>query len=68
MWADIYAPRTDADLAPSKKRVEKVREWLQAALYGYSSDTPQYLRTNRSAMDKVRKYKVHSHMFRMRYG
>lgn len=58
MWADVYAPKNEADLAPNKKKVTKVKEWIQEALHGCPSDAPEHFRSNRSATDKVRKYKV----------
>ena len=58
MWADAYPPETESDLAPGKQRIAKVKQWMTEALYGFAPDAPQYMRENKTAVDKIRKYRV----------
>lgn len=58
MWADIYLPKTETDLAPGKARITKVKNWLHEALYGCPVDAPEEARKNQAATDKIRKYRV----------
>lgn len=58
MWADIYPPATETDLAPGKARITKVKNWLHEALYGCLPDTPAYIQMNKAATEKVKKYRV----------
>ncbi|OWZ74153.1 hypothetical protein AYX14_00374 [Cryptococcus neoformans] len=54
MWTDLYAPTLEADLAPGKARIQKVKGWLHESLYGYPPDVrPPPLPTR----DKLRKYR-----------
>ncbi|KIY34336.1 cell cycle checkpoint protein [Cryptococcus gattii E566] len=54
MWTDLYAPTLEADLAPGKARIQKVKAWLHESLYGYPPDVqPPPLSTR----DKLRKYR-----------
>ncbi|WVR05388.1 hypothetical protein IAU60_002402 [Kwoniella sp. DSM 27419] len=55
MWTELYAPQTQAELAPGKARILRVRNWLHESLYGYPFDaSPPPPGVNR---DKIRKYK-----------
>ncbi|WVQ98933.1 hypothetical protein IAU59_006065 [Kwoniella sp. CBS 9459] len=55
MWSELYAPKSESELAPGKARIQKVKSWLHESLYGYPFDVPEPPRgVNR---DKVRKYK-----------
>ncbi|WVW82874.1 hypothetical protein I302_104886 [Kwoniella bestiolae CBS 10118] len=55
MWTDLYAPTTEAELAPGKARIAKVKNWLHESLFGYPFDVPPPPgNVNR---DKLRKYK-----------
>ncbi|WVF71982.1 hypothetical protein IAT40_006793 [Kwoniella sp. CBS 6097] len=55
MWTELYAPKSESELAPGKARIQKVKNWLHESLYGYPFDTPAPPKgVNR---DKIRKYK-----------
>ncbi|WWC89761.1 uncharacterized protein L201_004687 [Kwoniella dendrophila CBS 6074] len=55
MWTELYAPISEAELAPGKARIQKVKNWLHESLYGYSSEVIAPPRSMN--IDKIRKYK-----------
>ncbi|OCF36625.1 hypothetical protein I316_01877 [Kwoniella heveanensis BCC8398] len=55
MWTELYAPKSETELAPGKARIQRVKNWLHESLYGCPFDAPAPPRgVNR---DKIRKYK-----------
>lgn len=57
MWCDAYAPTTTSDLAPSKTRVQSVRNWLEEALYGRPGSVDPDISFSQLARDRIRKYR-----------
>ncbi|ORY20600.1 Rad17 cell cycle checkpoint protein-domain-containing protein [Naematelia encephala] len=58
MWTELYAPTTEAELAPGKKRIERVRNWLHEALYGHpQGNVPLSGGQSQASKEKIRKYK-----------
>lgn len=57
MWCDAYAPTTTSDLAPSKTRVQSVRNWLEEALYGRPGSVDPVISFSQLARDRIRKYR-----------
>ena len=57
MWCDAYEPTSTADLAPSKNRVQSVRNWLEEALYGRPNAVDQDIPFSPLARDRIRKYR-----------
>ncbi|WVQ69872.1 uncharacterized protein L199_008094 [Kwoniella botswanensis] len=55
MWTDLYSPANEAELAPGKARIAKVKNWLHESLFGYASDVPPPPRNVNT--DRLRKYK-----------
>lgn len=66
MWADVYLPKTESDLAPSKTRIVKVKNWLNEALYGYPEDAPAQMKENKALAEKIRKYRVSDYHKRLK--
>lgn len=57
MWCDAYAPTSTADLAPSKTRVQSVRNWMEEALYGRPAAVDGDVPFSKLARDRIRKYR-----------
>ena len=58
MWADMYAPTMETELAPGKNRIVKVKNWIHEALYGYPPGYTPPGGPSRASVDKIRKYRV----------
>lgn len=57
MWCDAYAPTATVELAPSKTRVQSVRNWLEEALYGRPSSVDPDIPFSKLARERIRKYR-----------
>lgn len=57
MWCEAYAPTSTVDLAPSKTRVQSVRNWLEEALYGRPGSVDSDIPFSKLARDRIRKYR-----------
>ncbi|KAK4685335.1 cell cycle checkpoint protein, partial [Tremellales sp. Uapishka_1] len=54
MWTDVYGPTSEAELAPGKARISKLKSWLGEAIYGVPDGSASVSEASR---DRIRKYK-----------
>ncbi|RSH93942.1 Cell cycle checkpoint protein rad17 [Saitozyma podzolica] len=58
LWTDIYGPTSEAELAPGKARIAKVKSWLHESHHGFPADyIPPPQGVSQSSRDKLRKYR-----------
>ncbi|KAL7424215.1 RFC checkpoint protein Rad17 [Cryptotrichosporon argae] len=58
LWADVYGPTNETELAPGKQRIARVKNWLHEALYGVPTDYNARLgEPSRAVVDRTRKYR-----------
>ncbi|KAK8869618.1 hypothetical protein IAR55_000185 [Kwoniella newhampshirensis] len=56
MWTELYAPTTEADLAPGKARIQRVKAWLHESIFGYPPGVAAPPPST-SSRDRLRKYR-----------